>query len=174
MPLDVEKFIEKKNKRNFLHKIKYVALKTWRKTRRIIKKILLIMWELFYYWLLGVIASINLYDSYSETKTPQGIFTFLYIGVIVYHKIIKGAYKSWEESAKHDEFNARFIRYYKLPLLLPQLIGLYFLAKFCSPGSFFICLLMFALFEISERRYITNNIKQDMILEKLDTINKIN
>lgn len=155
-------------KKNCLHKIKYLWLLCWRKKRKIIKKSLKIIWEIIYYGFLYICGFSFVYDSYPEAQVPLWILSIVLLFLLVEHKQGKSDYKIWINEAKHDEFYKNFTWNYKLPLLLPRLILTFIFAKWCSIGSFIILYFLMSYMDLSNRRYHTNIIKQEMILKKLE------
>lgn len=130
-------------------------------------KCLKIIWEIIYYGLIYSIGISNTYNGYNEIQVSQGLLTIAFILILYNHKTLKNEYKNWE-SMINEKFYSRFMRSYKLPILLPQLVFLFVIAKYCTTGTFIILLIILFFYELWDRRYIGYNIKQDMILELLD------
>lgn len=153
-------------RRNCFDFLEFKTAKLWRKSRKIIKKIFLIMWEIFYYGLIFMVATVQ-YGDYGEQETPFWIFSVVFFYAIVAHKGGKVAYRNFEQCAKYDEFYKRFIHLYKLPLLFPQLLLIFLFAKYCSVGTFLILVVFLLHSDTCARRYYENHVMQDLILEEL-------
>lgn len=134
-------------------------------------KILKVVWEIIYYGIIYLIGISLVYNSYTDIQVSQSLLTMAFIATLYYYKSIEGKYKLWESMTDSD-FYFNFIRSYKPPLLLPQLIILFILAKYCSVGTFIILFIAMYSYDLWDRRYITHDIKHDMILQELKKLNR--
>ena len=155
-------------KRTCFHFLEYRIIKLWRKTRKAIKKLLLVVWEIIYYGAIYLFGVTKVYESYPEPQVPIALLNIVLLIILSIHKDLKKKYKIWEELGKYDEFQRRFVREYKVPLFLPQIVLIFLFAKYCSIGSFIILCSFMVYSDMEDRRYYTNDIKQDMILEKIE------
>jgi hypothetical protein len=155
-------------KRNCFHFLEYQRIKLWRKTRKTIKKLLLVVWEIIYYGAIYLFGITKVYESYQEPQVPIWLLSLALLIILINHKTMKSNYKDWQKQAEYNNFYKRFLWAYKLPQLLPQLILIFCFAKYCSTGSFIILSGFLLYADMEDRRYYTNDIKQDMILKKLE------
>ena len=110
------------------------------------------------------------YDSYDESAIPFWVVVLFYIGLIINHIGIKQLYKNWEQQAEYNEFQKRFCQEYK-PKIFDDLICFWLGLKFFNTPLFICLIFALCINDTWNRRYITNNIKHDLILEKLNKIN---
>lgn len=134
-------------------------------------KILKVAWEIIYYGVIYLVGISILYSSYNEIQVSQGILTTAFLAMLYYQKSTESHYKYWESMIDSD-FYYNFTKSYKPPILLPQLILLFVIAKYCSNGTFILCFLAMFTYDLWDRRYITHDIKHDMILKELKKLNK--
>lgn len=134
-------------------------------------KILKVVWEIIYYGVIYLVGISILYSSYNEIQVSQGILTTAFLAMLYYHKSTESHYKYWESMIDSD-FYYNFTKNYKPPILLPQLILLFVIAKYCSNGAFILCFLAMFTYDLWDRRYVTHDIKHDMILQELKKFNK--
>lgn len=121
----------------------------------------LIGWGILF-GLICMLASYNTYDS----KVDLWIAILIYIWTTLSHKCNKINYKTWQEKAKTDDFYNYFCSEWK-PHVSGYLVAFWFGLKFCNNFEFIIIMIMSYCLDLWDRRYITQNIKQDMILKKL-------
>lgn len=113
--------------------------------------------------LLGVILIVTSYDGY-ENKPNICAVLGLYILIVVQHYTDDLNYENWLQKAEYDEFYKRFCEQYH-----PHIIG-YFIMYIigllcCNTIGFIACVFFCYIIDLWERRFITADIKQDMILE---------
>ena len=131
-------------------------------------KILLVIWEIIYYGIIYLTGISIVYGGYNEVEVPQFLLTLVLIGILTQHKSLKQDYKYWESIAPDDEFYKRFTNRYKIQPLFPIIVIMFLLARFCSIGTFVILYIVITSYDLWDRRFITNDIKHDMILRKLN------
>lgn len=90
----------------------------------------------------------------------------IFIYIILFHKAEKENYKSWQSQAKYDEFHKIFCDLWK-PSITNYLIAFWFGLKFCNNFEFVILMIIIRSLSLWDRRFITNDIKQDIILKRL-------
>lgn len=171
MPFDASKYLGKSKKRTFAQKIKIKWYLYKKKNTKKFAKFFKVIWEIIYYSIIYLVGISFVYDSYTTVQVSQGLLAFALLFTLVQHKSIKEQYKIWE-SMQDDDFYYCFTKSYKPLLLLPQLILLFILAKFCSVGAFIILFVAMYTYDLWDRRYITHDIKHDMILKELKKINR--
>jgi sterol desaturase/sphingolipid hydroxylase (fatty acid hydroxylase superfamily) len=140
------------------------------KIKKIFKKIGIIIWEIVYYGALFCGGIIWDYDGISEPATPLWLVLTIFIAFIFTHKSIEKSYKAWEGKAVSDIFYERFIFEYKMPLLFPRILFLFVFVKYFSIEWVIIYYLFLMVMDTWDRRYWTTDIKQDLILKKLNKI----
>ena len=134
-------------------------------------KILLVLWEIIYYGVIYLIGSTIVYSS-NDTVVPLPLLIFALILLLYQHKSTKSAYKKWLDMAQDDEFQARFTWLYRQQPLLPNIIAIFFFARFCSIGTFIILFILLDSLELWERRFFTSDAKHDLILNELKQTNR--
>lgn len=139
----------------------------WRKHRKYFKKILKFFWEVLYYGIIGLIGLSCVYDGYQTPQVPFWLTISVLFILIFNNKALKSSYKDWSNRADYDESYKKFIEKYRMPLLLPQIFFALVFARYCSIGSFLILSILLIHSDTLERRWLTTNIKQDIILNRL-------
>ena len=134
-------------------------------------KFIKVIWEIIYYGAIYLVGISIIYDSYTEIQVPQWLLATALLSTLWTHKGIKENYNTWLTMVDND-FYYSFTKAYKPLLLLPQLILLFVFAKYCSVGTFIILYVIILSYDLWDRRYITHNIKHDMILNELKKLNK--
>lgn len=140
------------------------------KIKKTFEKIGIIIWEIIYYGALFCGGVLWVYNGATEPPTPFWLVCLIYLVLIFDNKSSKGRYKNWEWQAEHDEFYKRFVNQSKIPLLLPQLAFLFVFAKYFDTIWLVVYYLFLGFIDTCDRRFYTNDIKQDLILEKLNKI----
>jgi hypothetical protein len=133
-----------------------------------IKKALRVLWEIIYYGFIYLLGTGIIYNDYNDVKVPQNLLTIILIMLFIQHKSTKQDCKYWQSMASDDNLYARFIKRYKVLPLLPLIIIVFIFARYCSIGAFIILYIIIVSYDLWDRRYITIDIKNDMILEKLN------
>lgn len=160
----MNKFKYSRNQRIFNIYFKKCRKKLW----KVLKPILIFILKLFgWLVLLGIIFIITSYDDYGNKPSIWLVFAF-YIGIISQHYTDDNNYKNWLERSQYDEFYNRFCEQYQ-PHIIGYIIMFAIGLKYCNTWGFIVCVLLPYFIDLWDRRYITNNIKQDMILERLKT-----
>lgn len=127
-----------------------------------VKKFFIVLLKIVLWFALFCL--ILLLTNYSEEKVSLTLVIAGYIFILVNFYTIKNNYKNWQES--ESEFNKRFCEQWRpniLGYLFVFVVGLLYLNSF----EFIIAIVFAYCMELWDRRFITNDIKQDMILEKL-------
>lgn len=119
------------------------------------------IWTIIYF--IGIITCDNIYN---ETVS-QGLVTGLFILIIYISWMSNKDYKYWLEQAEYNEFQKRFTNQYKPIGKIFPIIWLFFFAHYCSNSELVLLYIIWVSYDLWERRYLTSNIKQDLILEKL-------
>lgn len=129
------------------------------------KKVLKIVGWLLVLGVLLLIASYNDHDS-------AILCTFgVYVCILSSYYGNKLAYKEWKNMAEYDEFYKRFtVRCNPLSWVFYGILGLMIFAKFFNCWGFVIYFIVFNAYDLWDRRYNTTDIKQDLILEKLENM----
>jgi hypothetical protein len=133
-----------------------------------IKKALRVLWEIIYYGFIYLLGTGIIYNDYNDVKVPQFLLTLILIALLSQHKSSKEDYKYWENKACDNNFYERFIKRYRMQPFLPIIIIVFIFARYCSVGTFIILYIIIVSYDLWDRRYITTDIKNDMILEKLN------
>lgn len=131
-------------------------------------KTLLVIWEIIYYGVIYLIGVTLVYGGSKDVDVPQFLLFIVLTGLLTQHKTLKQDYKYWESIAPDDEFYRSFIKRYKVVPLLPIIVAFFIFAHYCSIGTFIILYVVATAYDLWDRRYITNDIKHDMILRKLN------
>ena len=172
MSFDASKYLGKqKKKRTFVQKIKIQWYLYKKKNVKKFAKFFKVIWEIIYYGIIYFVGISLVYDSYTEIQVPQWLLTTALLSTLWTHKGIKESYNMWLTMVDSD-FYYSFTKDYKPLPLLPQLILLFVFAKYCSVGTFIILYVIILSYDLWDRRYITHNIKHDMILQELKKLNK--
>ena len=135
-------------------------------------KILLVLWEIIYYGMIYLTGISIVYGGYNEVEVPQFLLTLVLIGILTQHKSLKQDYKYWESIAPDDMFYKCFTNRYKMQPLFPVIVIMFLLARYCSIGSFIILYIVITSYDLWDRRYITNDIKHDLILNEFKQTNR--
>ena len=166
-----------KKKRNCLHFLKYRYLKFIRSNvfKWLIKAIKFCL--KFVLWTIPLFIGLLYFDDYNS-KINYSWVVGLYIYWTVITKSLNDCYKRWKEIAEikehfilHTKYECEFNKIFceKYNLTGVQISG--FIAVF-APINYielwqYLALFAFVyIFDMAERRYLTNDIKQDLIIEK--------
>ena len=173
-------FIHKKNEKNKeLEKLPYKErytreerirrIKNKKKQKKIwkfLKPKIIILLKVIGWLLLFVV--ISLFAPY-ENKIDVWLVFAVYIFTIINHYNLSKNYKDWEEQAEYNEFYKRFCNVWKpWNIQAANLIMFFICLKLFDTVGFVICVLIPYLYDIWGRRFITTDIKQNLILEKLN------
>ena len=141
-------------------RINKVILKRIKKKLLAISKLILkvIGWAL----LFGII----LIFSEPEIEKPLWIIATIYITLIINFVIDNKNYREWQKTPNVNSFNRRFCTEWH-PSIFGKLVVFWFALKYFDLFGFIISFLFVYCMDLWDRRYITNNIKNDMILEEL-------
>lgn len=149
-------------KKNLLARWSRVYFRTLKHILKRIKPLLSFILKVIL-WLI-LFGAILFFTNYTEEKIPFYIVFCAYIFLVTNYYSLKNNYKIWQES--ESEFYKRFCEKWH-----PTILGYLFVFAF---GIMYFDLFQFILFmfiaycmELWDRRFITNEIKQDLILEKL-------
>lgn len=129
-----------------------------------LKKILKIILKIIGW--LGLFVLLLIIRAYNDKEPDFSTVTAFYIVFIIHYYKLKSDYSYWQSLAASDEFYERFCkRYY------PNVFGYIFAftigLRFFNIIGIAVCLILTYLYDLWERRFITADIKQDIILEKL-------
>ncbi len=131
-------------------------------------------------WLTNIISFIFKFIGYfilfcivtffynEDFKLNTGWYIFGFLFTLLQYYSSKNSYKTWLLNAEYDVFYNNFCKQYSVPFLMPFVV-LWFANRFCDNGGiYFLIIYSFTLVDLWERRYLTNDIKQDMILRRLE------
>ena len=142
--------------------------------KKITKEIFKIIFGFLKYIVLFVLLCfLASYDFYYDNKIESWLVIWFYIWFLVIHKSDKINYKSWQEKAKYNEFEKIFCDLWKPPLI-GYLFAFWIGLKFCNNFEFILIMFIANCYDLWTRRYLTNDIKQDLILKELEKYNKNN
>ena len=103
-----------------------------------------------------------------DFKLSVGWYIFGFLYTLNYYYTAKTNYKSWLSRAEYDIFYNNFCKQYSVPFFYLYVV-LWFANRFCNNGGIYLLVIYSAtLLDLWERRYLTNDIKQDMILRRLE------
>ena len=137
-----------------------------RKTREIIKPVLLYILKFFgWIFLLIILCLLAGYNTY-DNNISIGLVIFCYIFIIITYRGEIKSFKDWQQLAEKNEFYQKFCNQWQ-PHILGYLFVFWIGLKFCNNFEFIALILFSYCFNIWDRRYITHDIKHDMILKKL-------
>ena len=153
--------IKKHNKRQ--HRINKVI---W---RRIKKKIMPIIKSILKFIGWAVLFVIILSLAEPNEEIPFWIITTLYIALIINLITDNSNYKSWQQQAKNNDFYNRFCSEWH-PSIFWKLFVFWFALKYFEFAGFVSAYLFVYCMDLWDRRYITHNIKHDLILEELSKL----
>ena len=116
-------------------------------------------------FLLGVLEFIA---SFNNNDNACGYTLGVFIFILADYLQIKKDYSTWQELGKEDAFNKRFCEQWNpnTPFVWSVII-LLFAVKILNGWGFFIFIAIYHFMNLWDRRFITSDIKQDLILEKL-------
>lgn len=131
------------------------------------KKVLKIVGWLLVLGVLLLIASYNDHDNAAACAFSVYVMLFL-----LYCSKIR-PYKNWVQMAEYDEFYKKFTEQYNPEsFIVYGILGLMIISKFFNAWGFIVYLIVSEAYDLWDRRYITTNIKQDLILGKLEKLEK--
>lgn len=137
---------------------------------RIIKSFLLFIMKLAGWLILfAIICYVASYDSNSDNAIPFWLVGGLYFALILNYFSLKRSYENWKYYAKDDEFYKCFCQEYS-PRIFEDLLCFCLALKYFDTSMFICFIFALCLKDIWDRRYITNNIKHDLILAKLKNL----
>ena len=129
-----------------------------------LKKILKIILKIIGW--LGLFVLLLIIRAYNEKEPDFYMVTALYTIIIIEYYRLKSDYSYWQLLAESDEFHERFCKRYS-----PNILGNIFVfaigLRFFNIIGVVVCVILPYLYDLWERRFITADIKQDIILEKL-------
>lgn len=130
-------------------------------------KVLKVLLYCFLWFVLFVVIYIFLFDKY-DSKISEAMFLGVYIAILIFYYLNKKNYENWKNFAEYDKFHKLFCKRYK-PSIIGNLIIFCVCVKFCNSIQLFVfSFLLPLILDTWDRRYITQDIKLDMILEKLN------
>lgn len=152
-----------RNERIFNVRYKRIKKRIW----KALKPSLIFILKLFGWAILfAILCLLASYDFYYNDNINGWLVISIYIWVILSHRSDKVNYKAWQEKAKYSEFDKRFCELWR-PSLIGYLFAFWIGLKFCNNFEFILIMLTANCYDLWTRRYLTNNIKNDLILEEL-------
>ena len=138
-----------------------------KKLKKFLKKFFKVIFTFLKYIILFVILCLlSSYDFYDNSRLNGWLVVWFYLWVIMIHKDNKINYKSWQDKGKYSEFDKRFCELWQ-----PSIIGFLFCfwigLKFCNNFEFILIMFIPYCYDLWTRRYLTTDIKQDLILKEL-------
>lgn len=133
---------------------------------KICKKILNILFGIIIWGIVYFIGITSLHENY-DFKATQEVVTFLFFGILYISWQSNKNYKNWLMRAEQEEFYEKFTVHYKPIEKFWAIIFLFIFAHYCNNFELILMFIIWISYDLYERRFLTNDIKQDLILKEL-------